>query len=97
MQIKTKQETLLKRKQPAVYLVTLIYDKYISWEFCMRVLTTVFHKSDEDAALITQEVLTNGEGICGAYIFEIAETKAFTVETLANKESFSLHCLLEEI
>lgn len=97
MHIKTKTEASQKVYGSKIYLVTLISDSYTSWHFCMRILTEVFHKSPEDAALITDDIQNNGEGICGAYLFEIAETKAAIVEEQAKKERFPLRCLLEQI
>jgi len=83
--------------KPKMYLVYIIYDKYISWEFSIRVLMSIFHKNFEQASAITNEILTDGEGLCGVYLFDIAETKAETVEELAKKEGFSLRCLVEEV
>jgi ATP-dependent Clp protease adaptor protein ClpS len=83
--------------KPKTYLVSILYDKYVSWEFCVRVLRTIFYKSREDAEAIAHEIVTNGEGFCGGYILEIAETKAEIVEELAKKEGFSLYCLVEEV
>lgn len=83
--------------KPEMCLITIINDKHVSWEFCMKILTEVFHRSYEDADTIAQEIVTNGEGFCGGYIQEIAETKAELVEQLAKKERFSLICLVEEV
>ena len=83
--------------QPTLCLVSIIYDKHVSWEFCMRILDTVFHKTQEDAEAIAHEIVTNGEGFCGGYMAEIAETKAELVEAQAKKEGFSLTCLVEEV
>jgi ATP-dependent Clp protease adaptor protein ClpS len=57
----------------------------------------VFHKDLEDAKAIAHEIVTNGEGFCGGYMLEIAETKAELVEEQAKKEGFSLSCLIEEV
>lgn len=83
--------------KPKIHLVTILNDDYVSWEFCMRILKDVFHRSPEEAEAITDEILTNGEGFCGGYMFEIAETKAVMVEKQAEKEGFSMHCLVEEV
>lgn len=83
--------------KPKMYLVYIIYDKYISWEFSVKVMMKIFHKNRADAEAITNDILTDGEGLCGAYIFDIADTKAKTVEELAKKEGFSLCCLVEEV
>jgi ATP-dependent Clp protease adaptor protein ClpS len=82
--------------KPKLYFVSILYDKYVSWEFCKRMLISVFHKSVEDAEAIAHEIVTNGEGLCGGYILEIAETKAEVIEEQAKKEGFSLQCLVEE-
>ena len=79
------------------YFVSIIYDKYVSWEFCVRILKGTFHKKQEDAEVIAHEIVTNGEGFCGVYLLEIAETKAEAVEAQAKKEGFSLYCLVEEV
>ncbi len=83
--------------KPKMYLVYILYDKYVSWEFCMRIMMSIFHKSEEHAEFITNEILTNGEGLCGAYMLDIAETKVKIVEELAKKEGFSMQCLVEEV
>ncbi|MEA1880060.1 MAG: ATP-dependent Clp protease adaptor ClpS [Campylobacterota bacterium] len=88
---------LMQINQPKMYFVSIIYDKYISWDFCMRVLTDVFHMSTDDAKVITDEILTTGEGLCGGYMYEIAQSKAEIVEELAKKEGFSLECFIEEV
>ena len=82
---------------PKMYLVSILNDKHVSWEFCMRMLREVFHKDLEDAKAIAHEIVTNGEGFCGGYMFEIAQTKAEFVEEQAKKEGFSLTCLIEEV
>lgn len=83
--------------KPKMYFVSIIYDKYVSWEFCVRILKGIFHKNQEDAEAIAYEIVTNGEGFCGWYVLELAETKAETVEAQAKKEGFSLCCLVEEV
>ncbi len=103
MPIKIKLPVTLKSyvndqfEKPEMCLVSIINDKHVSWEFCMRVLEEVFHKNYEDAQGIADEIVTNGEGLCGGYMLEIAETKAELVEELAKKEGFSLTCLVEEV
>ncbi|MCO4845268.1 MAG: ATP-dependent Clp protease adaptor ClpS [Sulfurovum sp.] len=103
MPIKIKMPITLKSylniqfDQPKMYLVSIINDKHVSWEFCMRMLMSVFHRDLEEAKAISHEIVTNGEGFCGGYILEIAETKAEMIETQAKKEGFSLSCLIEEV
>lgn len=84
-------------EKPKMYFVYILNDNYVSWEFCMRMLTTVFHMLPEDAQTISHEIVTNGEGFCGGYMLEVAETKAETIEQQAKKEGFSLSCIVEQV
>lgn len=97
MPITVKPHLNIELEKPKMYLVTILSDNHISWEFCMKILTSIFHKSDKDADAITKEIQTHGEAFCGVYMFEIAETKAVTVEALAKDEGFSIYCLIEEV
>ncbi len=87
----------IQYNKPTMYLISIINDKHVSWEFCMRILTDVFHRNHEDAKAIAHEIVTNGEGFCGGYMLEIAETKAELDEAQAKKEGFTLTCLVEEV
>jgi len=87
----------IKKAETKMYFVSILYDKYVSWEFCVYILMEVFHKDLEQAKAITDVILSDGEAICGIYTFEIADTKATIVENKANKEGFSLRCLIEEV
>ena len=83
--------------KPKMYFVYIIYDKFVSWEFCVRVLIDTFKKDRQTAEAIAHEIVSEGEGLCGVYMREIAETKAEIIEELAKKEGFSLSCLVEEV
>jgi len=97
MAIKVQTNYFAPIDKPKVYLVYILYEKHISWEFSMRVMMEVFHKTREQAELITNDILTDGEGLCGAYMYEIAESKAEIVEKMAKDENLSMRCLVEEV
>ncbi len=97
MPITLKSYLKMQIDTPKMYLISIINDNYVSWEFCMRILMSVFHKNLEEAKAIAHEIVTNGEGFCGGYILEIAETKSELVEAQAKKEGFTLTCLVEEV
>ncbi len=97
MPITLKSYLKMQIDTPKMYLISIINDNYVSWEFCMRILMSVFHKNLEEAKAIAHEIVTNGEGFCGGYILEIAETKSELVEAQAKKEGFTLICLVEEV
>jgi len=97
MPITIKPYIDMRANTTKMYFVTILNDKYVPWEFCVRVLMHIFHKNREDAQAIAHEIVTDGEGFCGGYILEIAETKAQKVEEQAKKEGYTLCCLVEEV
>ena len=96
MAIKTETYSTVLLREPDMYLVFMLNDDYTSWEFCLSIITSVFHKTLEEADSITQDIHTKGKGLCGIYTYEIAETKAKIVETGARKEGFPMRCLVEQ-
>lgn len=97
MPITMKPHSSIQLDKQKLYLVTLVTDRHVSWEFCMTTLIKVFHMNLEKATIITDQIQTDGEGMCGGYSLEIAETKATLVEELAKKQNFVLQCLVEEV
>lgn len=96
MATRTELDTFLELREPKKYKVYMINDDYTSWEFCVRIIMSVFHKTAEEADQITQAIHTQGKGLCGIYSYEIAETKAMLVETQARSEGFPMKCKLQE-
>lgn len=96
MAIEVETSTLNQLDEPKMYLVYMLNDHYTSWDFCLRIITSVFHKTLEEANNITKEIHTTGKGLCGVYTYEIAETKAKTVEHQARREGFPMRCSIEE-
>jgi ATP-dependent Clp protease adaptor protein ClpS len=83
-------------KRPQLYHVVLINDDYTTMEFVVRTLEEIFDKRPAEAYRIMMEVHTHGRGICGAYTFEVAETKVAAVHDLARAEGFPLRAGIEE-
>jgi ATP-dependent Clp protease adaptor protein ClpS len=83
-------------KRPQLYHVVLINDDYTTMEFVVRTLEEIFDKGPAEAYRIMMEVHTHGRGICGAYTFEVAETKVAAVHDLARAEGFPLRAGIEE-
>lgn len=94
-----KEEAYLEllNAEPKKFAVFMLNDHYTTWDFCIRIISTVFHKSVEEANAITHQIHTKGRGLCGIYTHEIAETKAAIVEKQARKESFPMRCAIEEV
>lgn len=96
MAIEVETHLISQLDEPKKYLVYMLNDDYTTWDFCLRIITRVFHKTFEEADNITKEIHTKGKGLCGAYDYEIAETKAYLVQVEARKEGFPMKCSVEE-
>lgn len=83
-------------KRPQLYHVVLINDDYTTMEFVVRTLEEIFDKGPAEAYRIMMEVHTSGRGICGAYTYEVAETKVTAVHDSARAEGFPLRAGIEE-
>ena len=93
-EVKEKAKTVTKR--PQLFHVVLINDDYTTMEFVVHVLEAVFDKGPAEAFRIMMEVHTGGRGVCGAYTYEVAETKVQTVHEMARTEGFPLRAGIEE-
>ena len=85
-----------KPQEPPMYKVLLLNDDYTTMDFVVQILMTVFNKSAEDATRITLNVHRKGFGVCGVYVYEVAETKIETVHVLARGNEFPLKCVMEK-
>src|SRR3982751_1451294 len=88
---RTNQET----KKPELFKVLLLNDDYTTMDFVVEVLGTVFNKAPAEAHRIKMAVHTQGQGVCGVYPCEVAETKIGTVVELARGQGFPLRATME--
>jgi ATP-dependent Clp protease adaptor protein ClpS len=88
---RTRQET----KKPELFKVLLLNDDYTTMDFVVDVLESVFNKAPAEAYRIMMAVHTQGQGLCGVYPFEVAETKVVTVVELARGQGFPLRATME--
>ncbi|HPK46026.1 MAG TPA: ATP-dependent Clp protease adapter ClpS [Spirochaetota bacterium] len=86
----------VKLAKPRMYKVILHNDHYTTMDFVVEVLVTIFHKNNMEATELMLQVHRNGFGICGVYTYDIAQTKAGQVHTLARQREFPLKCTVEE-
>jgi ATP-dependent Clp protease adaptor protein ClpS len=85
-----------RTKRPQLFHVVLMNDDYTTMEFVVHVLESVFDKGPAEAYRIMMEVHTRGRGVCGAYTWDVAETKVVTVHEMARSEGFPLRAGIEE-
>jgi ATP-dependent Clp protease adaptor protein ClpS len=86
-----------KLQEPVQYKVVLLNDDYTTMAFVLEILESVFQKSPAEAYRIMMHVHLNGRGIAGVYPWEVAETKAEAVQTLARGAGFPLKAVVEEV
>ena len=91
-----KERVKVEKQDPSLYRVVLLNDDYTTMEFVVRILESVFHKSPAEAHRIMMQVHTQGHGICGAYPYEVAETKVAQVHDEARSNGFPLRASLEQ-
>jgi ATP-dependent Clp protease adaptor protein ClpS len=92
LEVRTRQEI----KAPALYKVFLLNDDYTTMDFVVQILETVFHRPPAEAVQVMLHVHKRGQGLCGIYTRDIAETKVITVHELARENGFPLKCLIEK-
>ena len=96
MTTQTENQSEILTGEPKKFAVFMLNDDYTTWEFCIRIISSVFQKSIQEADAVTNDIHTKGKGLCGIYSYEIAETKASLVKQEARKEGFPMRCSVEE-
>ena len=91
-----KDRAEVKNQDPKLYNVVLLNDDYTTMEFVLEILETLFQKSPAEAYRIMMHVHRNGRGLAGVYTWEVAETKADTVATMASQAGYPLRATIEE-
>src|SRR5919112_2159915 len=84
------ERTRHQTKKPELFKVLLLNDDYTTMDFVVEILESVFNKAPAEAYRIMMAVHTQGQGLCGVYPFEVAETKVSSVIELARSNGFPL-------
>jgi ATP-dependent Clp protease adaptor protein ClpS len=90
------QEGKPKLKRPPMYKVILLNDDYTPMEFVVQVLERFFSMSREKAVQIMLHVHTRGQGVCGVFTYEVAETKVAQVNEYSRQNQHPLQCMMEK-
>jgi ATP-dependent Clp protease adaptor protein ClpS len=89
------QEARPKLTKPPMYQVVLLNDDFTPMEFVVHVLERFFSKDRAQATRIMLHVHTQGKGLCGTFVREIAETKVAQVNEYARASHHPLLCVME--
>lgn len=88
--------TRTRPQKPPMYRVLLLNDDFTPMDFVVQVLQKFFGKSVQEATEIMMHVHRKGVGVCGAYTYEVAETKVAAVLAHARAHEHPLQCTLEK-
>ena len=91
------QELRPKLKRPPMYQVVLINDDFTPMEFVVHVLEKFFRMDRSKATRVMLHVHTQGKGLCGVYVREIAETKVAQVNEYSRVNQHPLLCTMETV
>ncbi|CAK0776509.1 ATP-dependent Clp protease adapter protein ClpS [Gammaproteobacteria bacterium] len=89
------QEDKPKLKRPPMYKVILLNDDYTPMEFVVSILERFFAMNREKAVEVMLQVHTRGQGICGIFSYEVAETKVAQVNNYSRQNQHPLQCRME--
>ncbi len=90
------QEAKPKLKKPPLFKVLLLNDDYTPMEFVVRVLKQYFGMNEEKATQVMLHVHQRGQGVCGVFTRDVAETKVVQVSEYARENEHPLKCVMEE-
>ena len=94
--IKTQTQEKIKVEEPAKYDVILLNDEVTTYDFVIKVLKQIFHKSDEQAIALTKHIHEKGSGVVGTYLYEIAEQKGIETTLLAREAGYPLQVKVQK-
>ncbi|MEO5377563.1 MAG: ATP-dependent Clp protease adapter ClpS [Magnetococcus sp. DMHC-6] len=83
-------------KEPSLYRVILMNDDFTPMEFVVDLLMKFFRKTLEQATQIMLDVHIHGQGTCGIFTRDIAETKVAQVNQYARSNGHPLKCRMEK-
>ena len=73
----------------------ILNDDFTPMEFVVHVLEYFFGMDREKAVRVMLQVHTQGNGVCGVFSREIAETKVSQVNDYARENNHPLLCTME--
>lgn len=86
-----------KLKKPPMYKVFLLNDDFTPMEFVVHILERFFVMDHAKATRIMLNVHTQGKGLCGTFVWDIAETKVAQVNEYSRSNHHPLLCTMEAV
>ena len=92
--IRERERTELR--EPRRYKVTIYNDDFTTMEFVVKILISVFFKSEADAQALMLQVHHSDKAVVGIYSYDIAVSKVRKATNMARAENFPLRLTVEE-
>lgn len=92
-----RQREMTRRslRKPDQYMVIMHNDDFTTMDFVVKVLKTVFRKSEADAETLMMTVHKSGSAVVGIYTYDIAYTKVNIATAMARQEGFPFKMTVE--
>jgi ATP-dependent Clp protease adaptor protein ClpS len=91
------EESEVELARPPMYEVVMLNDDFTPMDYVVFILKRFFHKNHDEATELTLTVHNSGQGICGTYTREVAETKISQVIELSRKNKHPLKCVMRKV
>ena len=89
------EESKPELKRPPMYKVLLLNDDFTPMDFVVHILEKFFSMERHKATQVMLAVHTEGQGVCGTYTRDIAESKVTQVNGYSRKHQHPLLCTME--
>lgn len=77
-------------REPKRFKVTIYNDDFTTMEFVVKILTTVFFKSEAEAEALMMQVHKSQSAVVGVYSYDTAQSKVQKATRMAREEGFPL-------
>lgn len=90
-----RERERLDVREPRRYQVTIYNDDFTTMEFVVKLLMTVFHKSQAEAEQLMLTVHRSEKAVVGVYSYDVAVSKVHRGLAMARQEGFPLRLTCE--
>lgn len=85
-----KERERIDLREPRRFKVTIYNDDFTTMEFVIKILTTIFFKSESEAEVLMMKVHKSQSAVVGIYSYDIAQSKVQKATRMARNEGFPL-------
>lgn len=94
-QTAVREHSRITLQTPRRYKVTIYNDDFTTMEFVVKILVTVFFKSEAEAQKLMLQVHHSDKAVVGIYSYDIAMSKVNKATQMAREAGFPLRLTYE--